>query len=427
MLAIAATSITALSVDNQKWAYVVKSDDGGTITFYYDTQMANRGGNVWGIDKRKVGGPIWTCDSVVTQAVFDPSFAEYRPTSTSDWFVELSALESISGLQYLNTSDVTDMSGMFAYCKSLTSLDLSGFNTENVRNMDSMFGLCESLTSLDVSGFNTENVKNMNSMFYLCYSLTSLDVSGFNTENVMYMSSMFSSCNSLTSLDVSCFNTANVKSMYMMFSSCHSLTSLDVSGFNTENVKNMYGMFAYCSNLEAIYCNDPWVCDNSRYMFSGCVKLAGEAAYDGADTDVSMATPDNGFFTKHFYTITLSAGANGSVEAVYADTGQGVVFTNGRAEVKTGSKIVIVAKPDNGYAFDKWSDNVVDAEREFTIKVDLELGALFKGNVDSAVRSAAAECGSKAFYTLDGLRLPAARKGLNIVRTEDGRMIKVVK
>ena len=323
LLAIAATSITALSVDNQKWAYVVKSDDGGTITFYYDTQMANRGGNVWGIDESKNGCPIWTCDSVVTQAVFDPSFAEYRPTSTYRWFVELSALESISGLPYLNTSDVTNMASMF-------------------------FG-------------------------------------------------------------------------------CHSLTSLDVSGFNTENVKNMYGMFADCSNLEAIYCNDPWVCDNSRDMFRGCVKLAGEAAYDGADTDVSMATPNNGFFTKHFYTITLSAGANGSVEAVYADTGQGVVFTNGRAEVKTDSKIVIVAKPDNGYAFDKWSDNVVDAEREFTIKGDLELGALFKGNVDSAVRSAAAECGSKAFYTLDGLRLPAARKGLNIVRTEDGRTIKVAK
>ena len=57
------------------------------------------------------------------------------------------------------------MSGMFAGCSSLTSLNLSNFNTNNVNNMSFMFAGCSSLTSLNLSNFNTNNVNNMSNMF----------------------------------------------------------------------------------------------------------------------------------------------------------------------------------------------------------------------------------------------------------------------
>ena len=42
------------------------------------------------------------------------------------------------------------MNGMFAFCKSLTNLNLSNFNTQNVTNMSYMFVNCESLKNYNI-------------------------------------------------------------------------------------------------------------------------------------------------------------------------------------------------------------------------------------------------------------------------------------
>ena len=46
---------------------------------------------------------------------------------------------SLLEVDYLNTSNVTDMSYMFGYCYSLTQLDLSNWNTSKVTDMYGMF------------------------------------------------------------------------------------------------------------------------------------------------------------------------------------------------------------------------------------------------------------------------------------------------
>ena len=55
---------------------------------------------------------------------------------------------------------IKDMSYMFSYCSSLSSLpDISKWNTINVNNMSYMFSECSSLSSLpDISKWNTTNV-----------------------------------------------------------------------------------------------------------------------------------------------------------------------------------------------------------------------------------------------------------------------------
>ena len=102
--------------------------------------------------------------------------------------------------------------------------------------------------NLDLSSFNTQNVTNMSSMFHYCKSLT-LDLSSFNTSKVTSMRSMFSDCKSLTSLDISNFNTSNVTDMSWMFFNCKGLINLNLSNFNTSKVTNMSSMFNYCSKL----------------------------------------------------------------------------------------------------------------------------------------------------------------------------------
>ena len=214
-------------------------------------------------------------NGTIVHIVFDKSFSTYTPTSLYYFFANLKKLETITGLEYLNTEKVTNMSNMFWGCSSLTSLDVTHFNTAKVTDMSNMFWGCSSLTSLDVTHFNTANVTNMSLMFYSCSSLTSLYLTNFNTANVTNMRSMFSSCSSLTSLDVTHFNTAKVTDMSNMFSSCSSLTSLDVTYFNTANVTDMSNMFSSCSSLTSLdvtYFNTANV-TNMRSMFSSCSSL----------------------------------------------------------------------------------------------------------------------------------------------------------
>ena len=214
-------------------------------------------------------------NGTIVHIVFEKSFSTYTPTSLFRFFANLTKLETITGLEYLNTEKVTLMNSMFFKCSSLTSLDVTHFNTANVTNMSCMFFSCSSLTSLDVTHFNTAKVTDMDSMFYSCSSLTSLDVTHFNTAKVTDMYAMFFSCSSLTSLDITHFNTAEVTDMSYMFWGCSSLTSLDVTHFNTARVTDMDRMFSGCSSLTSLDVTDFNTAEvtNMRYMFSRCSSL----------------------------------------------------------------------------------------------------------------------------------------------------------
>ena len=137
-------------------------------------------------------------NGTIVHIVFDKSFSTYTPTSLYKFFANLPKLKTITGLEYLNTEKVTNMSYMFYSCSSLTSLDVTHFNTAKVTNMNNMFSNCSSLTSLDVTYFNTANVTDMNKMFYKCSALTTIYASdNFVTDKVEYSYNMFYDCTSL--------------------------------------------------------------------------------------------------------------------------------------------------------------------------------------------------------------------------------------
>ena len=107
----------------------------------------------------------------------------------------MNSLQSITGLEYLNTTQVTNMSSMFYYCNSLTSLDLSSFNTSSVTTLAGMFNGCSGLTRLDLSSFKTSKVTGMQAMFYGCSELTTVYVGkGWTTAAVTLFANMFMGC-----------------------------------------------------------------------------------------------------------------------------------------------------------------------------------------------------------------------------------------
>ena len=169
--------------------------------------------------------------------------------------------------------------------------DDTGYNENNIKKVvfDSSFANarptncrfwfvgCKDLIVIEgLEYLNTEKVTSMRSMFASCTNLTSLDVSKFRTQNVTDMYYMFGDCSSLTSLDVSKFDTRNVTDMDYMFNNCSNLTSLDVSKFDTQNVTSMWTMFKGCSSLTSLDLSnfDTQNVTNMYGMFYGCVNLA---------------------------------------------------------------------------------------------------------------------------------------------------------
>ena len=206
-----------------------------------------------------------------------------KVTNMGNMFDNCRALTSITGLEKFNTSNVTNMSEMFNYCKSLTSLDLSNFDTSNVTNMESMFSSCSSLISLDISNWNTSKVTNMNSMFAGCKSLISLDVSSFNTSKVTNMKSMFNSSNSIIGLEN--FDTSNVTNMERMFE-VSKVSKLDLSNFDTSSVSSMYMMFYKCESLTSLDISN-WNTSNvtnMENMFYSCYNINSISGIENLDT-----------------------------------------------------------------------------------------------------------------------------------------------
>ena len=210
-----------------------------TLTFKKNVGETLPENSAWVEDKQTVATINKNLgNGTIVHIVFDKSFSTYTPTSLYKFFANLTKLKTITGLEYLNTEKVTNMSYMFFNCSSLTSLDVTHFNTAKVTNMNRLFAYCSSLTSLDVTHFNTAKVTNMNSMFECCSSLTSLDVTYFNTANVTGMNNMFYSCSALTTIYASDnFVTDKVEYSYNMFYDCTSLkgTTLEYVASKTDH------------------------------------------------------------------------------------------------------------------------------------------------------------------------------------------------
>jgi surface protein len=261
-------------------SYAVFDEATNTLTFKHDTNKPagafalNEGENLPGWYKFDDNNHSHNAN-IIKKVIFDASFANARPTSCYNWFYGCTDLTTIEGIEYLNTENVTNMSWMFSECSTLTTLDLSNFDTKNVMEMSYMFGSCTKLKTLDVSSFNTQNVTDMNWMFSYCSALTTLDLSNFDTKNVTDMNGMFSNCSALTTLDLSSFETQNVTDMSRMFKDCSALTTLDVSNFDTQNVTDMSRMFNDCSALTTLDVSNfdtQNVTDMSR-MFKSCSAL----------------------------------------------------------------------------------------------------------------------------------------------------------
>ena len=345
-----------------KEVYMVLTDGNSKLTFYYDANKATRSGVV--VDLFGTSGYGWSSyKEYITSVEFDLSFADYHGlTSTKEWFMSCNNIESITGISYLNTENVTDMTSMFQYCSALTELDLGSLNTSNVTKMTHMFYDCQNLVGLNISGFNTAKVTGMEAMFYNCNKLTSLNLSSFVTDNVTNMQELFWSCSSLTDIDVTGFETGLVTSMAQMFYGCSGLTTLDLSSFNTVNATEMTAMFQGCSNLVTIYVGDNWSYEQAatggNLMFDGCTSIVGGSGteYSSANYDWRYAHVDGGTANPGYLTDVKYKGKTDEAYAVLSSDSKTLTFYYDKdKEFRTG---VVDIDTGSGLGWESYSSTI---------------------------------------------------------------------
>ena len=133
----------------------------------------------------------------------------------------------------INVTGMTNCNYMFDGCDNLVKIDISDWDTSSVTNMKAMFAWCQKLQSLDdFETLDTSNVKNMSRMFQGCMGLSQIKFKHFNTENVENMDYMFANCSNAEIADLSNLDTSNLKSVYDIFRYCDLLKSINLSSFN---------------------------------------------------------------------------------------------------------------------------------------------------------------------------------------------------
>ena len=255
------------------------------LAFHYDENKSSAQGIVTYSLNNDDESPAWLEQQAnIESVVIEESFSQVRPTTCYRWFFHCTKLTSITGLENLNTSEVTDMRQMFYECSSLPTLDLSSLDTRKVKTMNSMFTNDAKLASISFSNqFAGTNLEEAKELFAGCTSLTKLDLRYLVT-------------------------TDKLTSTKQMFTQCSSLEYLDISGMNTSSVTDMSYMFAGCTALKGVLAGYYFIVDNvtdDTNMFYSCTSLPG---FDESSIGKAKANYDNdGYFTDMAYVLYNAA------------------------------------------------------------------------------------------------------------------------
>ena len=327
LLLLPAGMVAQKSASSSKYIATYESST-QTLTFKKFVGETLPKNSAWVEDKMTVATIINNLgNGTIKHIVFDKSFSTYTPTTLYGFFGSRTELETITGLEYLNTAKVTNMRYMFYSCSSLTSLDVTHFNTAKVTDMGYMFYNCSSLTTIYASSkFVTPQVSTSFNMFYNCKKLKGEEewtkgkatdktyaktaggyfrdkaydnrpwvkyADGTLTFRCGYKKTLgeneyelnsgenwpkwftYASKISKVVFEAS-FANARPTNCYAWFVNFKNLTQIEgIENLNTENVTSMRDMFNGCSSLislDVTNFNTAKVTD-MRYMFYSCSKL----------------------------------------------------------------------------------------------------------------------------------------------------------
>lgn len=203
-------------------------------------------------------------------------------------FNDFGDADKILTVAELGTVGWKSLSTAFFGCDNLTTI--SGGDTSNVTDMSWMFATTKLATPI-TTNWDTSKVVRMNEMFFNSEKANP-DTSKWDTSNVIDMSRMFSSSD-LANPDTSRWNTSNVIDMSFMFHQAE-VANPDVSDWDTSSVTDMSWMFynADAANPNTKTWNTSKV-ENMGYMFAS----TDIANPNTSDWDTSAVTDMSSMFS----------------------------------------------------------------------------------------------------------------------------------
>lgn len=212
---------------------------------------------------------------------------------------------SITGLEKLETSNVTDMSYIFS-SSGFESIDISNWDTSSVTNFAYMLYDTTNTKNVNMNNLDLSNVVDTSYMFANSQAIENIYFQNVDTSHIIIMKGMFahmgsaahvaptifygtldtSSCTDMsfmfewTSISnlldmVKNFNTKNVTNMEKMFYHGLDIYELDLSGWDVSSVKNMNSMFTETICLMHLDMEgwNPISLETADYMFQHCHNL----------------------------------------------------------------------------------------------------------------------------------------------------------
>ena len=221
----AASSIEGIVLgEDNRIAFAVYSADDQSLSFYKRTNIPAAGERFEGKTVTEVYTefedssysytakcPWSNRTNILTASIVD---AGITPLSTAYWFNDCGLLSSISGLEKLNTSKLTNITSMFCNCSMLKSVTgLEDWSTSNLVRAGGAFQNCSRLVSLDLTNWDISALTVSVSMFNGCTSLTTI-IAGSDWAAIQTSSGMFYGCSKLTGGNGTAYSSTHTDATY---------------------------------------------------------------------------------------------------------------------------------------------------------------------------------------------------------------------
>ena len=153
------------------------------------------------------------------------------PSNATELFKDFNC-ETISGWQYMNTSNTTIMTSMFEGCNRMTNINLQYLDMSHVTKADRMFYQC--------------------GKFAESFTFTGMDNLKNQLSNVTDTSYMFSDI-AISNLNLKGFNFSNVEKAINMFAGSYIYGTLTLEDCNFSKLKFANYMFVFYKNIQGSF------------------------------------------------------------------------------------------------------------------------------------------------------------------------------
>ena len=171
-------------------------------------------------------------------------------TNTEQMFYNMTNLETITGLEKINTNNAVSMQQMFYNCQNLNFPDSYEINVKSAASTKEMFHNCQKLKNVVLSSQNASKLIDMDNMFAFS-SIENFNMHNFIAEKLVTMNGMFLNCSNLNNVVISSLNAPKLRKIDDIFKNSNTsyVVMSDWSKIKIGEKVSLNYIFKDCPNL----------------------------------------------------------------------------------------------------------------------------------------------------------------------------------